>query len=65
MVRGGRGEKEYVTRADVIKLFPATACSLWQDALYYPSPENGSGGCTKPLCRWDISKRNRRCEPRR
>jgi hypothetical protein len=33
MVRGGRGEKEAATRADVIELFPATACSLWQDAL--------------------------------
>jgi hypothetical protein len=30
----GRDVKEAATRADVIKLFPATACSVWQDALY-------------------------------
>jgi hypothetical protein len=34
-----RGVIEAATRADVIKLFPATACSVWQDALY---PIDGS-----------------------
>ena len=34
MIRHGRDVKEAATRADVIKLFPATACSVWQDALY-------------------------------
>jgi hypothetical protein len=33
MIRRGRGVKEASTRANVIKLFPATACSVWQDAL--------------------------------
>jgi hypothetical protein len=28
------GVKEAATQAAVIKLFPATACSVWQDALY-------------------------------
>jgi hypothetical protein len=34
MIRRGRGVIEATTGADVIKLFPATACSVWQDALY-------------------------------
>jgi hypothetical protein len=34
MLRRGHGVKKAVTWADVIKLFPATACSGWQDALY-------------------------------
>jgi hypothetical protein len=34
MIGRGRGVKEAATRADVIKLFLAAACSLWQDALY-------------------------------
>jgi hypothetical protein len=35
MIRRGRGIIEAATRADVIELFPATACSVWQDALYF------------------------------
>jgi hypothetical protein len=27
--------KEAATRADVIKLFPAIICSVWQDALHF------------------------------
>jgi hypothetical protein len=34
MFRRGHGVKEAATRADTTKLFPATACSVWQDALY-------------------------------
>jgi hypothetical protein len=34
IIRRGCGVKEAATRAVVIGLFPATACSLWQDALY-------------------------------
>jgi hypothetical protein len=33
MIRRGHGAKEAAKRADVIKLFPATAYSVWQDAL--------------------------------
>jgi hypothetical protein len=33
MIRRGRGVIEAATGANVIKLFPATACSVWQDAL--------------------------------
>jgi hypothetical protein len=29
----GHGVREAATGADVIKLFPATGCSVWQDAL--------------------------------
>jgi hypothetical protein len=32
-IRRGRGEEEALRRPDVIELFPATACSAWQDAL--------------------------------
>jgi hypothetical protein len=34
MLGRGHGVKEAATQADVIKLFPATAFSVWQDALY-------------------------------
>jgi hypothetical protein len=34
MIRRGRDVKEATMRADMIKLFPATACSVWQDPLY-------------------------------
>jgi hypothetical protein len=34
MIRRGRGVKEAAIRADMIKLFPATAYSVWQDPLY-------------------------------
>jgi hypothetical protein len=40
MIRRGRGVIEAATRADVIKLFPATACSVWQDALYNRESED-------------------------
>jgi hypothetical protein len=33
MIRRGRGVIEAATGADVIQLFPTTACSVWQDAL--------------------------------
>jgi molybdopterin converting factor small subunit len=32
-IRRGRGEEEALKSPDVIELFPATACSAWQDAL--------------------------------
>jgi hypothetical protein len=57
MLGRGHGVKKAATRADVIKLFPATACSVWQDALYL---------CIRveymfPRCRTEIvSKHNRR-----
>jgi len=34
MFRRGHGVKDAAMRADTIKLFPATARSVWQDALY-------------------------------
>jgi hypothetical protein len=34
MLGRGHGVKEAATQADVIKLFPTTAFSVWQDALY-------------------------------
>jgi hypothetical protein len=34
MLGCGHGVKEAATQADMIKLFPATAFSVWQDALY-------------------------------
>jgi hypothetical protein len=34
MIRHGRGVKEAATHADIMKVFPATACSMWQDPLY-------------------------------
>jgi hypothetical protein len=40
LIRRGRGVKEAATRADVIEFFPATACSLWQDALYARKPKD-------------------------
>jgi hypothetical protein len=36
MLRRRYGVEKAATRADVIKLFPATACSVWQDPLYAP-----------------------------
>jgi hypothetical protein len=36
-LRRGRGVKEAATRVDVIMLFPAAACSVWQDTLYTQS----------------------------
>jgi hypothetical protein len=46
MIRRRRGVKEAAIRADMIKLFPATACSVWQDALYPShSATNGTRSC--------------------
>jgi hypothetical protein len=35
MIKRERGVIEAATGADMIKLFPTTACPVWQDALYY------------------------------
>jgi hypothetical protein len=34
MIKRERGVIEAATGADMIKLFPTTACPVWQDALY-------------------------------
>jgi hypothetical protein len=49
MIRPGHGVIEAATGADVIKLFPATACSMWQDALYVCFGQETRRECTPCL----------------
>jgi hypothetical protein len=49
------GEVKWVTRPDVIKLFPAAAYSVWQDALYAPGQHPAHSNSVAELVYHDSS----------